>query len=221
MPLAYHRTLLPDALDAYVRTFGARETGVARRLREETARLPEAGMQIGADEAALLGLLVRMLGARRAVEIGTFTGYSALAIASALPADGRLVCCDVSREWTDIGRRYWAEAGVAQRIDLRIAPAAETLAALVRDGAGTYDFAFVDADKSGYDTYYEQALRLLRPGGLVAIDNTLWSGWVAEPARGDEDTEALRALNRKIHDDARVEMCLLSIGDGLTLARKH
>jgi predicted O-methyltransferase YrrM len=219
--LAYHRSLLPAALDDYVRTVGARESDVARRLREETARLPEAGMQIGADEAALLALLVRMLGARRAVEIGTFTGYSALAIASALPADGRLVCCDVSREWTGIGQRYWTEAGVAARIDLRIAPAADTLAALVREGAGTYDFAFVDADKAGYDLYYEQALRLLREGGLVAIDNTLWSGWVVDAARSDEDTAALRALNRKIHGDARVEMCLLSIGDGLTLARKR
>ena len=221
MPLAYHRTLLPVPLDDYVRTVGARESDVARRLREETARLPEAGMQIGADEAALLALLVRMLGARRAVEIGTFTGYSALAIAAALPDDGRLVCCDVSREWTAIGRRYWTEAGVAQRIDLRIAPAAQTLAALVREGAGTYDFAFVDADKAGYDTYYEQALRLLRPGGLVAIDNTLWSGWVADPARTDADTAALRTLNRKIQADDRVDMCLLSIGDGVTLARKN
>jgi predicted O-methyltransferase YrrM len=219
--LAYHRSLLPSTLDEYVRTVGARESHVARRLREETARLREAGMQIGADEAALLALLVRMLGARRAVEIGTFTGYSALAIASALPADGRLVCCDVSREWTDVGRRYWAEAGVAQRIDLRIAPALDTVAALVRDGAGTYDFAFIDADKSNYDAYYEHALRLLRPGGLVAIDNTLWSGWVADPARIDADTSALRTLNRKIQDDQRVEMVLLSIGDGVTLARKR
>lgn len=219
--LAYHRTLLPIALDDYVRTVGARETDVARRLREETARLPQAGMQIGADEAALLALLVRMLGARRAVEIGTFTGYSALAIAGALPADGRLVCCDVSREWTDVGRPYWAEAGVAQRIDLRIAPATETLGALVREGSGSYDFAFIDADKSSYDTYYEQALVLLRPGGLVAIDNTLWSGWVADAARNDKDTEALRVLNRKIHDDERVDAVLLSVGDGLTLCRKR
>jgi len=218
---AYHRSLLPAALDQYVRTTGARETDVQRRLREETARLPEAGMQIGADEAALLALLVRMLGARRAVEIGTFTGYSALSIASALPPDGTLVCCDVSREWTGIGRPYWAQAGVAERIDLRIAPAAETLATLVREGAGTYDFAFIDADKSGYDHYYEQALRLLRAGGLAAIDNTLWSGAVADPAHGDKETIALRTLNRKIHDDERVEMVLLSIGDGLTLARKR
>lgn len=219
--MAYHRSLLPPALDDYVRTLGARESDVARRLREETARLPQAGMQIGADEAALLALLARMLGARRAVEIGTFTGYSALAIAGALPPDGTLVCCDVSREWTDIGRRYWTEAGVAARIDLRIAPAVDTLAILARaPGEGTFDFAFIDADKSSYDAYYERCLRLLRPGGLIAIDNTLWSGWVADPARDDADTAALRELNRKIRDDARVEMCLLSIGDGLTLARK-
>ena len=220
--MAYHRSLLTPALDEYVRTFGARESDVARRLREETARLPQAGMQIGADEGALLALLVRMLGARRAVEIGTFTGYSALAIAGALPPDGTLVCCDVSREWTDVGRRYWAEAGVAARIDLRIAPAVDTLAGLARaPGEGTFDFAFIDADKSSYDTYYERCVRLLRAGGLVAIDNTLWSGWVADPARDDADTAALRELNRKIRDDARVEMCLLSIGDGVTLATKR
>jgi predicted O-methyltransferase YrrM len=220
--VAYHRSLLPSTLDDYVRTVGGRESDVARRLREETARLPQAGMQIGADEATLLALLVRMLDARRAIEIGTFTGYSALAIAGALPADGRLVCCDVSREWTDIGRPYWQEAGVAQRIDLRIAPATATLRDLLRDpGEGAFDFAFIDADKSGYDEYYEQCLRLLRPGGLVAIDNTLWSGWVADPARDDADTQALRKLNRKIHDDARVDACLLSIGDGLSLARRR
>ena len=218
--MAYHRSLLPAALDAYVRTVGARETDVQRRLREETAGLPEAGMQIGADEAGLLALLVRMLGARRALEVGTFTGYSALAIATALPPDGTLVCCDVSREWTDIGRRYWTEAGVAGRIDLRIAPAADTLRALTASAEGTFDFAFIDADKAGYDVYYELSLRLLRPGGLVAIDNTLWSGWVADAARDDADTIVLRRLNGKIHDDARVEPVLLSIGDGLTLARK-
>jgi len=220
--MAYHRSLLPPTLDGYVRSVGARESDVARRLREETARLPQAGMQIGADQAAFLALLVRSIGARRAVEVGTFTGYSALAIAGALPDDGRLVCCDVSREWTDIGRQYWVEAGVAQRIDLRIAPASQTLRELLRDpGEGSFDFAFVDADKSGYDDYYEQCLRLLRPGGLVAIDNTLWSGWVADPARDDADTQALRRLNWKIHDDERVDMCLLSIGDGLTLAGRR
>jgi predicted O-methyltransferase YrrM len=221
-PLAYHRSLLPPALDEYVRSVGARETDVQRRLREETAQLPHAAMQIGADEATLLALLVRMLGARRALEVGTFTGYSALAVASALPDDGLLICCDVSREWTAIAQPYWREAGVERRIDLRIAPAADTLRALVRAGhEGSFDFAFIDADKAGYDGYYEQCLALLRPGGLVAIDNTLWSGWVVDAARDDADTTALRRLNLKIHDDDRVDACLLSVGDGLTLARKR
>ena len=220
--MAYHRSLLPPALDDYVRSVGARESDAQRRLRERTAELPQAGMQIGADEATLLALLVRMLGARRALEIGTFTGYSALAVASALPDDGLLVCCDVSREWTALGEPYWREAGVAARIDLRIAPAADTLRALLdAGGEGSFDFAFIDADKAGYDAYYEAALELLRRGGIVAIDNTLWSGWVVDAARVDDDTEALRTLNRKIHDDARVDACLLSIGDGLTLARKR
>jgi predicted O-methyltransferase YrrM len=220
--MAFHRSVLSPALDAYVRTVGARETAVQVRLREATARLPQAGMQIGADEAALLALLVRVQGARRALEIGTFTGYSALAIASALPADGRLVCCDVSREWTDVGRPFWREAGVADRIELTIAPAQDTLRALVAaGGAGSFDFAFIDADKAGYDAYYEHTLVLLREGGLVAIDNTLWSGHVADPAHDDADTVALRRLNDKIHGDARVDMCLLSVGDGVTLARKR
>ena len=179
-------------------------------------------MQIGADEANLLALLVRMLDTRRALEIGTFTGYSALAIASALPPDGRLVCCDISREWTDVGRPYWTRAGVAERIDLRIAPALDTLRALARDpGPGSFDFVFIDADKAGYDAYYEAALELLRRGGVVAIDNTLWSGWVADAARNDDDTAALRALNTKIHGDERVDAVLLSVGDGVTVARKR
>jgi predicted O-methyltransferase YrrM len=220
--MAYHRSVLPDAIDHYVRTIGARETPVQRELREVTAKLPEAGMQIGADEASLLALLVRTLGARRALEIGTFTGYSALAIASALPSDGRLVCCDINREWTDIGRRHWSRAGVAERIDLRLAPASETVRSLLRDpGPGTFDFAFIDADKSGYDTYYEGALKLLRAGGVVAIDNTLWSGWVADASRTDADTAALRRLNAKIHADERVDAVLLSVGDGVTIARKR
>jgi predicted O-methyltransferase YrrM len=220
--MAYHRSVLPDAIDHYVRTIGARETPVQRELREVTAKLPEAGMQIGADEASLLALLVRTLGARRALEIGTFTGYSALAIASALPSDGRLVCCDINREWTDIGRRHWSRAGVAERIDLRLAPASETVRSLLRDpGPGTFDFAFIDADKSGYDTYYEGALKPLRAGGVVAIDNTLWSGWVADASRTDADTAALRRLNAKIHADERVDAVLLSVGDGVTIARKR
>jgi predicted O-methyltransferase YrrM len=220
--MAWHRSLLPPQLDAYVRTVGARETDVQRRLREATAALPQAGMQIGADQATFLALLVKLTGARRALEIGTFTGYSALAVAQALPADGTLVCCDVSREWTDVGRPFWHEAGVAERIDLRLAPALDTLRDLARaPGPGAFDFAFIDADKGNYDAYYEQCLVLLRVGGLVTIDNTLWSGSVADPANDEADTRALRALNAKIHADARVDACLLSIGDGVTLARKR
>jgi predicted O-methyltransferase YrrM len=220
--MAWHRSLLPPQLDAYVRTIGARETDVQRRLREATAALPQAGMQTGADQATFLALLVKLTGARRALEIGTFTGYSALAVAQALPADGTLTCCDVSREWTDVGRPFWREAGVADRIDLRLAPALETLRDLARaPGPGAFDFAFIDADKGNYDAYYEQCLVLLRAGGLVIIDNTLWSGSVADPANDEADTRALRALNAKIHADARVDACLLSIGDGVTLARKR
>jgi len=216
------RSLLPDAVERYVSGTIARETPLMKRLRAETAKLPEAGMQIGADQGALLALLVRAIGARRAIEIGTFTGYSALAVAAALPADGRLVACDVNADWTAIGRRYWAEAGVAAKIDLRLAPALDTLAHLRRDdGAGTFDFAFIDADKSSYDAYYEGCLELIRPGGLIALDNMLWSGAVADRRKTDATTKALRALNAKIADDARVEACLLTIGDGVMLARKR
>ncbi len=216
------RSLLPEAVDAYVHQVATRETSLQRRLREETAKLPMAVMQIGVDQGAFLALLVRLIGARRALEIGTFTGYSALSVATALPADGRLVCCDISDEWTKIARRYWQEAGVADRIDLRLAPAAETLRGLLRDaGPGSFDFAFIDADKTGYDGYYETCLTLLRPGGLMAFDNTLWSGAVADPSKNDPDTVALRALNVKVRDDPRVTSCLVSIGDGVLLALKH
>jgi predicted O-methyltransferase YrrM len=216
-----HRSLLPKAVDDYLRTVVARESPLQQRLRAETARLPMGGMQIGADQGVLLAFLVRLIGARNAVEVGTFTGYSALAVASALPAGGRLVCCDVSEEWTAIARRYWAEAGVADRIELHLRPAQETLAELLRkNGAGAFDFAFIDADKTAYDTYYEACLALLRPGGLIAIDNVLWSGTVADPADQRPDTVALRAITAKVRDDSRVEACLLSIGDGVLLARK-
>jgi caffeoyl-CoA O-methyltransferase len=216
------RSLLPDAVERYVTEVLPRETPLQQRLRQETAKLPQAGMQIGADQGAFLALLVRTLGARRAVEIGTFTGYSALAIASALPPDGRLVCCDINEQWTSIGRRYWTEAGVADRIDLRLAPAAATLAELLHDGgAGRFDFAFIDADKTGYDGYYESCLRLLRTGGLIALDNTLWNGAVVDERVQDEDTRALRALNLKIRDDERVDRVLLSVGDGVMLVRKR
>ena len=216
------RSLLPEAVDDYVRNVATSETPLQRRLRDETAKLPNAGMQIGADQGAFLALLVRLTGARRALEIGTFTGYSALAVATALPADGRLVCCDVSEEWTSVARRYWREAGVADRIDLRLAPAMQTLADLLREsGPGSYDFAFIDADKSGYDGYYEACLTLVRSGGLMAFDNTLWAGAVTDASKTDADTVALRALNLKVRDDPRVTSCLVSIGDGVLLAMKN
>ena len=217
-----NRTLaLTDDLYAYVVAEGVRESAAARRLREETARMPMAVMQISPEQGALMQMLVRLLGARRTLEVGTFTGYSALVVAEALPADGRLIACDVSAEWTAIGRRYWAEAGVAERIDLRLRPAVETLDALLAGGGkGSFDFAFIDADKSNYDAYYERSLALLRQGGLIGIDNTLWSGAVIDAARNDADTAAIRAINRKIRQDSRVDMVLLPVGDGLTLARK-
>jgi predicted O-methyltransferase YrrM len=180
-----------------------------------------AGMQIGADQAALMALLVRAIGARRCIEIGTFTGYSALAVAGALPEDGKLICCDISAEWTAIARRYWIEAGVADRIDLRLAPALDTLRELARDGGGQYDFAFIDADKSNYGAYYEACLALLRSGGLIVLDNMLWSGRVADPDHHDADTDAIRALNAKIDIDGRVDASLLTVGDGVMLVRKR
>ena len=169
-----------------------------------------------------MAFLIRLTGARRALEIGVFTGYSGLAVASALPEDGKLIACDVSEEWTRIARRYWEEAGLSRKIDLRLGPAAETLAALLREGAGeSFDFAFIDADKENNGAYYEACLRLLRPGGLIAVDNTIWGGRVADPAVHDAETEAIRALNLKMRDDARVEAVLLTVGDGVMLARKR
>ena len=193
-----------------------------RRLREETASLEEANMQIGPEQGQFMTLLVELMGAQNALEVGTFTGYSALALALGLPDDGCLVACDVSEEWTAIGRRYWEEAGVAHKIDLRLAPALETLDGLLAEGrAGTFDFAFIDADKEGYDAYYERAVKLIRTGGLIVLDNTLWEGKVADPAVTDRDTEAIRILNRKLVGDERVTLSLLPVGDGLTLARKR
>ena len=213
---------LSDELAAYVVDVGAREPGVLARLREETAALPEHRMQIAPEQGAFLALLVELTGARRCLEIGTFTGYSSTAVAMALPEDGRIVCCDVSEAWTSMARRYWDEAGVTRKIDLRIAPATETLDGLLADGAeSTYDFAFVDADKSGYDGYYERLLRLVRPGGLIALDNTLWSGRVLDQDAEDEDTRALQALNRKLAGDDRISLCLLPVADGVTLARRR
>lgn len=217
-----NRSLLPETIERYVGREITPETAVQRRLRAETASMAHGGMQIGADQGALLALLAKLVGARRAIEIGTFTGYSALAVAQALPPDGKLVCCDVSAEWTRVARRYWQEAGIADRIDLRLAPATDTLATLLRqDGADSFDLAFIDADKSNYDAYYEGCLKLIRSGGVIALDNMLWSGKVADPNVHDEDTDALRALNAKIRDDKRVDACLLTVGDGVMLARKR
>ena len=221
-PSSMRRSLLPEAVERYVADQLTPQTALQQRLRAETAKLPNGGMQISADQGALFALLVRTIGARRALEIGTFTGYSALAVAQALPADGRLICCDVSEEWTDVARRYWDEAGLTKKIELRLGPALDTLAALLRaGGAGSFDFAFIDADKSNYDAYYEACLKLVRAGGLIALDNMLWGGEGADPDAHDRDTDALRALNTKIRDDARVDACLLTVGDGVMLARKR
>jgi caffeoyl-CoA O-methyltransferase len=210
-----------EELIAYVAKVGAREHPALRRCREETAKLPNFQMQIGPDQGAVMGLLAQLIGARRYLEVGTFTGYSALAVALALPAHGRVVCCDISKEYTDRAREYWKDADVAPKITLRLGPALETLDGLIAEGAEPFDFAFIDADKSNYDGYYERVLKLLRPGGLVALDNMLWSGHVADPKFTDADTAALRALNEKIHGDRRVDMALATLGDGVMLARKR
>ncbi len=215
-----HRTLLPEDVELYTQAL-APETVAQNRLRAQTSPMEQAGMQIGADQGRLLAMFVHLLGAKRCLEVGTFTGYSALSVAMALPKGGKLICCDVSDEWTSIGRPFWQEAGVTEKIDLRIAPASETLQTLLDDGeAATFDFAFIDADKPNYDVYYEFCLKLVRIGGLIALDNMLWSGKVADPTVDDPDTNALRNLNAKIRDDARVESVLLTVGDGIMLARK-
>lgn len=212
------RTLLPEAVERYVTQEIAHETDVQRRLRAETAGMPHAGMQIGADQGALLALLAKFVGARRAIEIGTFTGYSALAVASALPADGKLICCDVSDEWTSVARRYWQEAGVAGRIELRLAPAIETLATLLQQGgAETFDLAFIDADKEGYVEYYEAILPKLAPGGLIAADNTLFGSG----GPNDAITQAISDFNEHVLHDERVEAVLLPLRDGVTLIRRR
>jgi predicted O-methyltransferase YrrM len=216
------RTLLADPIEQYLNGFVTVETAIQRRLRAETSALPQARMQIGADQGAFMALLVRLVGARRALEIGTFTGYSAMAIAAALPPGGRLITCDVSEEWTAIARRYWCEAGLTEEIELRLGDARGTLAVLRAEaGDSSFDFAFIDADKPGYDSYYEACLHLVRPGGLILIDNVLWSGKVVDATVVDADTAAIRALNEKIRDDARVEGCLLPVGDGLMVVRKR
>lgn len=213
---------IDDDLHDYLLRVSLREPDIMRRLRETTRALPEADMQIAPEQAQLLGFLVELTGARRCLEIGTFTGYSTLALAAALPAGGSVVACDVSDEWTEIARGYWREAGVLERIDLRLAPAADTLQALVAGGeTGTFDLALIDADKESYLRYYEWCLKLLRAGGLVAIDNVLWAGRVIDRSVSDDETTAIREFNRALHEDSRVSLSLVPIGDGMTLARKR
>ena len=213
---------IDDALEAYLAVLLPEEPPVLARLRQETSRLEAAAMQIGRDQGRFMTLLLCCLGARRTIEVGVFTGYSTLITALALPNTGRIVACDISRQWTEIALRYWREAGVADKIDLRIGPAADTLDAMLAGGNGeSYDFAFIDADKTGYDGYYESCLALLRPGGVIAIDNALWGGSVANSAKNSEDTQAIRALNEKVSRDPRVEAYLAPVGDGVHLAWKR
>jgi len=213
---------LSGPLQAYIRSFGVREDADLAALREETANHPWAMMQISPEQGQLMALLVRLLGARKTLEVGVFTGYSAMVVAKALGPQGKVVALDVSEEFTAIARRHWAKAGVADRIDLRLRPATDSLKALVAAGeSNTFDFAFIDADKPNYDEYYEYGLKLLRRGGLIAIDNVFWSGKVVDSTDETADTVAIRALNRKVHDDSRVEVSMVPIGDGLTLALKR
>ena len=216
------RTLaIDDRVYQYLVDHSVREHPAQAALRAATRDHPHAGMQIGPDQGQFMALLVKLLGARRTIEIGTFTGYSALTVALALPKDGCLLACDISDEYTRVGKPFWEQAGVAGKIELVLAPALQTLDARLAAGeAGTYDFAFIDADKTSYDAYYERCLQLIRPGGLIAFDNTLWSGAVARTAESD-DTRALQVLNDKLHRDERIDVSLLTIGDGLTLARKR
>lgn len=210
---------MTEALHQYLLD-AACEPPVLARLRAETAKLPSAGMQISPEQGRLMALLVELVGARRCLEVGVFTGYSSTVVALALPPDGKLVACDRSEEWTAIARRYWEEAGVASKIELRLGDAVQTLDELASGEKGSFDFAFIDADKTGYDVYYERCLELLRPGGLLAVDNTLWGGKVADQSVNDESTRAVRALNAKVRSDARVSSSLVPIGDGLLLVRK-
>ncbi|MCL1467773.1 class I SAM-dependent methyltransferase [Argonema galeatum] len=206
----------------YLLSASLREADVLRRLRDETTSHPRAVMQLAPEQGQFLALLVQLMGAKKTLEVGVFTGYSSLWVAMALPADGKMIACDVSEEYTSVARRYWQEAGVANKIDLRIAPALETLDRLLAEGqASTFDFAFIDADKGNYEGYYERSLQLVRPGGLIAVDNVLWYKQVAYPESQDQVTKVIRAFNEKLHRDERVFLSLVPIGDGLTLALKR
>lgn len=213
---------LTERVYDYILSVSLRETETLRALREETAGFPNPNMQISPDQGQFLALLLAVMGARKVIEVGVFTGYSSLWMAGALPEDGRIIACDVNEEYTAVARRYWEAAGIAHKVELRLAPAIKTLDSLIADGeAGTVDFVFLDALKTEYRDYYERALTLLRPGGVIAIDNTLWDGKVADPGVRDEATLALKALNRFLHGDERVDLSLLTVADGLTLCRKR
>ena len=214
--------VLNDALYEYLLSVSLREPDVLCRLREETAKMPQHNMQTSPEQGQFIALLVELTGARKCLEVGTFTGYSTLSAALALPEDGQIVACDISEEFTSRAKPYWQEAGVARKIDLRLGPALETLDALIAAGeSGAFDFAFIDADKVNYQGYFQRALDLIRRGGLILVDNVLWSGAVVDPARDDEDTEAIRAFNQARAGDPRISLSLVPIGDGLTLARKR
>jgi predicted O-methyltransferase YrrM len=213
---------LPADLHAYMLEVGAREPAILRELRDETATLPEHDMQIAPEQGALMALLVELTGARRCIEVGTFTGYSSTRVALALPPEGSVVCCDISREWTDVARRFWERAGVADKMELRLGPALDTLDALITEGqAETFDFAFLDADKVSYPEYSDRLLTLLRPGGLLAIDNVFWGGQITDAASRDASVRGIRRMNQALADDSRVSLAMVPIADGLTLARKR
>ena len=220
--MSNRNNFIQDHIYDYIIDTSLRDAPYLEQLRRETAELPMGMMQISPDQGQFMALIVKLMSAKRILEVGTFTGYSSLVMARALPADGQIVACDVSEEYTDVAGRYWNEAGVAERIDLRLGPGAETLSALIDEGeAGSFDLAFIDADKPNYGTYYEQCLNLVRAGGLIMIDNVLWGGRPADPAEQEEATVSIRALNRQLHVDERIDFSLLSIGDGLALGRKR
>ena len=218
-----NRTLsIDDRIYDYLCDVYINEPELLRQLREETAQIEYSVMQISPEQGQFMSLLIKLMGAKRAIEIGTYTGYSSISVASAMPEDGKLICCDISPQWTDIAEKYWALAGLENKIDLCIRPAEQTLQILIDDGAEkTFDFIFIDADKQNYVMYYEMALRLLRKGGIIAIDNTLWSGAVADPENTEPGTRAIRRFNEMLKDDDRVSQSLLTIGDGLTLILKE
>jgi len=216
------KTITPigEQLYSYMLDSWLREPEVLRELREETDKLEMSAMQISPDQGQFMAFLVKLIDARRIIEVGTFTGYSALAIALATHKEAKIVCCDISAEWTKIGKSFWTKAGVENKIDLRLAPALNTLDQLLESEKNSYDFAFIDADKVNYDAYFESCLSLLRPGGIISIDNVFWGGWVADQTQQDEDTKAIRALNKKLQTDERIDLSIVPTGDGLTLARK-